>query len=169
MSMARTILWATIIAALAALLQSTLLARLAILHTVPDLALGVLVYTAYVNGTMTGQVTGFTSGLTLDFLSASPLGFNALVRTIVGALTGMLKGTFFLDVAILPMVLCAAATIVKALVAALANFLFAGAIPAYDLGTPTLWIELAYNTLTAPALFAFLNLFKAVLKPRQVG
>lgn len=167
--MARTILWATIIASIAALLQSTLLARLAIFNTVPDLTLGVLVYVAYVNGSMTGQVTGFTSGIALDFLSASPLGFNALIRTIVGALTGMLKGTFFLDVVILPFVLCAVATLVKALIAALASFLFAGAVPAYDLGTPTLWIEMAYNAVSAPALFAFLNLFKAVLKPRQVG
>lgn len=167
--MARTVFWATAIAALAALLQSTLLARLAILHTVPDLALCVLVYTAYVNGTMTGQVTGFTSGVVLDFLSASPLGFNALVRTVIGALAGMLKGTFFLGKAILPMVLCATATLVKALMAAIASFLFAGSVPAYNLGVPTLWIELAYNAAAAPFLFAFLNLFKAVLKPRQVG
>jgi rod shape-determining protein MreD len=167
--MARTVIWATIIAALAALLQSTLLARLAIFHTIPDLALGVLVYTAYVNGTMTGQVTGFTSGFVLDFLSASPLGFNALLRTILGALAGMLKGTFFLDVAILPIALCASATLMKALIAAVVSFLFAGAVPAYNLDTPTLWIELAYNAIAAPPLFAFLNLFKAVLKPRQVG
>ena len=167
--MARTVFWATAIAALAALLQSTLLSRLAILHTVPDLALGVLVYTAYVNGTMTGQVTGFTSGVALDFLSAAPLGFNALVRTVIGALTGLLKGTFFLDVLILPMILCAVATLVKALMIATTGFLFAGAIPVYDFTKPTLWIELAYNAVTAPILFAFLNLFKAVLKPRQVG
>ncbi len=167
--MARTILWATAIAALAALLQSTLLARLAIFHTVPDLALGVLVYVAYVNGTMTGQITGFTSGVALDFLSAAPLGFNALLRTIIGALAGLLKGTFFLDVAVLPMVLCAVATLVKALVAFVVNFLFAGAVPAYQIGSPTLWIELAYNAAAAPFLFAFLNLFKAVLKPRQVS
>jgi rod shape-determining protein MreD len=44
------------------LLQSTLLSRLFMffhIDAVPDIALCVLVYTAYVNGTMTGQVSGF--------------------------------------------------------------------------------------------------------------
>lgn len=165
--MTRTIVWSTAIATVAALIQSTVLAKLAILNAVPDLALGVLVYTAYVNGVMTGQTLGFASGLLLDFLSAAPLGFNAFARTIVGALAGLLKGTFFLDVAVLPMALCAAATLAKALVVWIASVLFAGAVPHYSLTEPLLWTELAYNAITAPLLFALLNLFKAVLKPRK--
>ena len=165
--MTRTIVWSMVISTLAALIQSTVLSKLAILNAVPDLALGVLVYTAYVNGVMTGQTLGFASGLLLDFISASPLGFNAFTRTIVGALAGLLKGTFFLDVAVLPMALCAAATFAKALVVWIASILFAGAVPHYELSSSLLWTELAYNTITAPALFALLNLFKAVLKPRK--
>lgn len=155
------------ISAVAALIQSTILSKLSILNAVPDLALGVLVYTAYVNGVMTGQTLGFASGLLLDFISAAPLGFNAFTRTVIGALTGLLKGTFFLDVAVLPMALCASATLVKALVVWIASVLFAGAVPHYPLSSPLLWTELAYNTITAPALFALLNLFKSVLKPRK--
>ena len=165
--MTRTIVWALVISTIAALIQSTLLSRLAILNAVPDLALGVVVYTAYVNGVMTGQTLGFASGILLDFVSAAPLGFNALIRTLVGASAGLLKGTFFLDVAVLPMVLCALATLLKALLAWLVSLLFAGATPHYALAAPTLWIELAYNTVTAPALFALLNLFKSVLRPRK--
>jgi len=149
------------------LIQSTLLSRLSILNAVPDLALGVLVYTSYVNGVMTGQTLGFGSGLLLDFISAAPLGFNAFTRTIIGALTGLLKGTFFLDVAVLPIILCASATIVKAIVVWIASVLFGGAVPHYSLTSPILWTELAYNAITAPALFALLNLFKSVLKPRK--
>ena len=165
--MTKTIIWAMVIATIAALIQSTLLSRLSILNAVPDLALGVVVYTAYVNGVMTGQSLGFASGILLDFISAAPLGYNALIRTLIGALTGLLKGTFFLDVFILPMLLCGLATMAKALAAWLASLLFAGAIPHYSLSSPTLWIEAAYNIVTAPALFAFLNLFKSVLKPRK--
>ncbi len=165
--MTRTVLWGAAIATAAALIQSTILSRLAILHTVPDLALGVLVYVSYVNGAMTGQTLGFSSGLIIDFISASPLGFNALVRTVVGALTGLLKGTFFLDVAVLPMALCGAATLAKALLVWVTAILFAGAVPHYRLDSPLLWTELAYNVITAPALFALLNLFRSVLKPRK--
>lgn len=165
--MTKTILWALALSAGAALIQSTVFARLEILNAVPDLALGVVVYTAYVNGMMTGQTLGFASGLLLDFISAAPLGYNAFIRTLVGALAGLLKGTFFLDVAVLPMTLCAAATLVKALFAWIASVLFAGAVPSYRLDSPLLWTELAYNTLTAPALFALLNLFRSVLRPRK--
>lgn len=165
--MTRTVLWGLAISTAAALIQSTLLSHLAVLQAVPDLALGVVVYVAYVNGTMTGQTLGFSSGLILDFISAAPLGYNAFVRTIIGALAGLLKGTFFLDVAVLPMALCALATVVKALLVWLAALLFAGAVPHYRLDSPLLWTELAYNTVTAPALFALLNLFRSVLKPRR--
>ncbi len=165
--MSRTIFWATAIALAAAILQSTLLARLAILHVVPDLALGVLIFTAYVNGSMAGQLTGFISGFALDFLSASPMGFNALVRTVIGALSGLMKGTFFLDTFILPMVLCALGTLAKAAIIFVLHLLFGGAVPSYSFTEPTLWIETAVNTVTAPALFALLKTFKRVLYPRK--
>ncbi|GAB1482794.1 rod shape-determining protein MreD [Treponema sp.] len=167
--MKKTVFWSTAIAAIAALLQSTLLSHLAIFNVVPDLALGVLVYTAYVNGTMTGQLSGFSSGLALDFISAAPLGFNALMRTIIGALFGLIKGTFFLDIIILPMALTASATLLKALLAAFLHFLFAGALPAYDFFASTLWIEIGFNALSSPFLFAFLKLFKTVLLPRKAS
>jgi rod shape-determining protein MreD len=100
--MAKNIIWIVVFALIAAILQSTLLARLAIYKAVPDLALGIIVYAAYVNGTMTGQLSGFFSGFFLDFLSSAPLGLNALVRTLIGACVGLMKGTFFLDLVFLP-------------------------------------------------------------------
>ncbi|MFA6507849.1 MAG: rod shape-determining protein MreD [Treponemataceae bacterium] len=165
--MTRTVLWAIAISTGAALIQSTILSRLSILNTVPDLKLGVLVYVSYVNGVMTGQTLGFSSGILLDFISAAPLGYNAFVRTIIGALTGLLKGTFFLDILVLPMALCASATITKAFIAWIVSILFAGTVPHYSLASPILWTEMAYNVVTAPFLFAFLNLFKSVLRPRK--
>lgn len=165
--MIKTIIWATAISAFLALVQSTLLSRLSILHAVPDLTLGVLVYAAYNNGSMTGQLIGFSSGLVIDFLSAAPLGFNTLLRTVIGALTGIIKGAFFLDVFILPMVLCAIATILKAILAWIVSLIFAGVTPHYAINSSSLWLELLYNTLTAPIVFAFLNLFRSVLRPRK--
>jgi rod shape-determining protein MreD len=161
--MAKNTAWALVFSLAAALLQSTLFRRIAPYHTVPDLTLGILVYSAYVNGVMTGQVTGFFSGLLLDFFSASPLGLNALIRTLMGALTGLLKGTFFLGSVFLPMILCAAATLFKALTLFLLHLLLAGAIPHYPLAAPVLWVELMLNTLSAPFLFGLLKLFQPLL------
>jgi len=161
--MVRKIIWSTVFILIAGILQSTLLGRIALFNAVPDLTLGILVYIAYVNGTMTGQVTGFFSGIMLDFLSASPLGYNALVRTIIGALTGLMKGTFFLDIILLPMSLCAGATLVKAIIRNLLHLLFAGSIPAYNFYLPTFWVELGLNIVTAPLLFLFLKLFRTLL------
>ncbi|MDR2257744.1 MAG: rod shape-determining protein MreD [Treponema sp.] len=165
--MAKNVVWTVVFAVIAAVLQSTLLARLAVYQAVPDLALGIVVYSAYVNGTMTGQLAGFFSGVFLDFLSAAPLGLNALIRTLAGALAGLMKGAFFLDVFFLPMALCAAATIVKALALFLLHLLFAGAVPAYSLTAPVLWVELAMNTFLAPFLFGLLKLFQSLLTGRR--
>ncbi|MDR2482533.1 MAG: rod shape-determining protein MreD [Treponema sp.] len=167
--MAKNVIWATVFAVAAILLQSTLLARLAVYHAVPDLALGILVFSAYTNGTMTGQLTGFCSGLLMDFLSAAPLGLNAFIRTILGALGGLMNGTLFLDSLFLPMALCAGATLLKALLYYMLHLLFSGAVPAYALLEPTLWIELTLNTLSAPFLFYFLKLFKSLLTGRREG
>jgi rod shape-determining protein MreD len=161
--MAKKVIWAMVFSLFAALLQSTLLARLAVFHAVPDLALGIIVFTAYTNGTMTGQLAGFFSGFLLDFLSAAPLGFNVLVRTLVGALMGLTKGAFFLGGILLPMILCAGATVIKALTCLLLHFLLAGAVPFYNFGAPVFWVELLFNTLSAPLLFGFLNLFASLL------
>jgi rod shape-determining protein MreD len=147
----------------AALLQSTLLSRLALYHAVPDLALGILVYCAFANGTMTGQLSGFFSGLLLDFFSGAPLGLNTFIRTLLGALTGLLKGAFFLDLIFLPIALCAAATLLKAAFLFLLHLLLAGAVPAYPLSAPVLWVELMLNSLSAPLLFGLLRLFHPLL------
>jgi rod shape-determining protein MreD len=129
----------------------------------PDLTLGILVYSSYVNGTMTGQLTGFFSGIFMDFLSAAPLGLNTFTRTIIGALGGLLRGNFFLDAVILPMILCASATILKAMLFLMLNLLFDGATPAYSFTGPLFWVELLLNTFTAPILFGLLKLFNPLL------
>jgi rod shape-determining protein MreD len=167
--MAKNIIWATVFALIAAILQSTLFSYITVhFHfPVPDLVLGIIVFSAYVNGPMTGQLTGFFSGLLLDFLSAAPLGLNAFIRTLVGALTGLMRGTFFLDLLFLPMILCACATIFKALLLFALNFLFAGTVHAYSFFNLTFWFELLFNALSAPLLFAFLKLFKSLLMERR--
>ncbi|MDR0601202.1 MAG: rod shape-determining protein MreD [Treponema sp.] len=166
--MVRNVIWTVIFAFVAAVLQSTLLRHLALFRAVPDLSLCIVVDSAYVNGAMTGQLSGFFSGLLIDFISAAPLGLNPLIRTLVGALAGFMKGTFFLGAVFLPMILCAAATIVKAASLFVLHLLFADAVPAYPLASPLLWTELFLNAVLAPFLFFLLKRFTPLLSGRRI-
>lgn len=116
---------------------------------------------------MTGQLSGFSSGLLLDFLSEAPLGLNTFVRTTIGALTGFLKGNFFLDIIFLPVALCAGATVLKAVLIYCLHFLFGGAVSSYSLNSPKFFVELLMNAVLAPFLFRFLKLFNNLLVKKR--
>jgi rod shape-determining protein MreD len=158
--MIRSIVWTIIFCIIAGILQSTLITKIALFNVVPDLALCILVYSAYVNGTMTGQVSGFFSGLLLDFLSAAPLGLNCFLRTLIGAITGIFKGSFFLDIIFMPVILCAFATMLKAGILFLLNLILGTVVPSYSFLSSVLWIELGMNCVCAPLLFFLLKRFK---------
>ncbi len=152
--------------ALAVVLQSTLLHWVAIRGVTPDLGLIILVFVAIRRGSMTAQLSGFATGVVEDFMSLSPLGFHAFVRTVVGFIYGLTVGSIFVDPILMPVILTIAATLFKAVISSLlVSFL---AIPAagFSVFTGPLWIEMGYNAVLAPFLFALLGLLK-VLKPQN--
>jgi rod shape-determining protein MreD len=146
--------------ALALLLQSTILSRVAISGVKPDLALIILVFLAIRRGSMVGQFAGFGSGLVEDFISLPPLGFYALVRTIIGFLYGLLEGSLVVDSIFMPFLLIAIATLIKGLLIWLVSVVFSIAPiePLFFGGG--FWIEVGYNSLLAPFFFALMNLIK---------
>jgi len=166
--MIKKIIWTVVFGLIAAILESTLLSHFTLYRAVPDLALGIVVYSASVNGMMVGQVSGFFYGIVQDFLSAAPIGLNALIRALIGALAGLLKGNLLLDVVFIPMILCALATLLKALMLFLLHLLFGEGVHAYPITAPILWAEMALNTITAPFLFAFLKRFKTLLAGKEI-
>ena len=164
--MIKTTISSVILCTVAVVLQSTLLPNFALYQAIPDLVLCIVVFVAYVNGSMTGQISGFFSGLLLDFMSSSPLGLNCLVRTIIGALAGIKKGAFFLDIFLLPVILCGLATLVKAAVFFILFLIFPGFVKTYHLTEPVLWVELGMNCLSAPILFFILKRIKLLRMER---
>jgi rod shape-determining protein MreD len=165
--MIKNVIWTVLLCIIASVLQSTLFAQIAFLGVIPDLALSILVFSAYINGTMTGQISGFFSGLFLDFLSAAPLGLNCLVRTLIGSLIGIFKGSFFLDIFLFPVILCAIATLIKALIIFLLHLLIGSNVPAYSLTSPLFWLELGLNCFSAPFLFLVLKHIKPLVMERS--
>ena len=149
-----------ILAAGCSLLQTTLLRKIAIIGVIPDISLIIIIFSANQNGPFLGEVTGFLSGLIDDFLSLSPLGFHSLYKTIIGFVSGRTKGTILIDPILMPMIFVLIGTILKGVLIFLIALIF-DISPGYmNVFTKFFWIELGYNTLLTPFLFALLRLIK---------
>ena len=73
------------------LVQLTIVGRLPLPGSAPDLVLVLVVAFALAEGPMSGLVTGWSAGLLADALAAHELGRLALAYAIAGYVTGMLK------------------------------------------------------------------------------
>jgi rod shape-determining protein MreD len=162
----RVFLLSTGMIALAIVLQSTVLRWVAIRGVIPDLALIILVFVAIRRGSMTAQLSGFATGIIEDFLSLSPLGFHAFVRTIVGFLYGLTVGSIFVDPILMPVVLTVVATLLKGFLSSVLVALLGIPAEGFSVFAGPLWIEMGYNAVLAPFLFALLSLLK-LLKPQN--
>jgi rod shape-determining protein MreD len=165
----RAMIVAFFIMAACVTLQSTILGRIAIIGVRPDLALIVLMFVALRRGSMTAQIGGFAAGIVEDLVSASPVGFHMLLRTLIGFLYGIFSGNVFLDPLLMPIVLTIAATIIKGLISGLVSLLFGLQSSGFMYFAGRLWIEAGYNALAAPFLFALLNLLRVFKQAEREG
>ena len=78
----------TILTAL--LVQTTIVARLPLPGSAPDLVLVLVLAFALVEGPLSGLITGFTAGLMVDLVTDHQLGRLALAYAVVGYLVGLL-------------------------------------------------------------------------------
>jgi len=165
----KAIVAAFFIMAACVVLQSTILGKVAILGVRPDLALVVLMFVALRRGSMTAQVSGFAAGIVEDLVSASPVGFHMLLRTLIGFLYGIFSGNVFVDPLLMPIVLTIVATILKGVISGLVSLLFGLQSSGFMYFAGRLWIEAGYNALAAPFLFALLNLLKVFRQAEKEG
>lgn len=163
--MTRTVLSTVALLLVLVLLETALLSNIVVLPAVPDLLLLAVLFVAMHNGPMAGTVTGFVSGLFLDFLSAAPLGLNCMLRTAAGFVAGLLRDTLNVTGILIPALLGLVATVVKAVMIQIISFFFPGGIVAYDLLSVEFASELALNTVLAPVMFWLLSLFSSLLAP----
>lgn len=160
--MTRVVLWSVFTVFFVTLVESTIFARLAFLPAIPDLVLLIVVWVSLMNGGSAGATTGFISGLILDFMSAAPIGLNALTKTVTGFIGGRLAGSFNMNRLTLPMFVAAVATLLKALLAFIASLFFGSGVVAYSIIDASFWYEVVVNALCAPPLFALLSLFPSL-------
>ena len=144
------------------IVETSILSNISFLPAVPDLALICVLYFSFLNGKNYGQVSGFLSGLLLDFLSGSPLGFNCLYRTVIGYLSGVFRRTINSSGFIVPSLIGLLATILKVYLIWLIS-LFFKSIKIYNIFTFSFLFELVMNVLLTPLMFKFLNSFRRIL------
>lgn len=75
-------------AATLGIVQSAFLSKIMPLGIVPDIALILLITASWRYGAYTGSISGFLLGISFDMMSLSPLGFFALVYTLIGYFFG---------------------------------------------------------------------------------
>ncbi len=155
--MLRSVLFSVLLLVACTLAQSAWFGAIAVFGVTPDIGLVALIWLSYKNGLVAGPVSGFLGGLAEDFLSASPLGFHAFIKTAVSAAASFLHGSFYIDRLLLPIVLGFAGTIAKAVAAGALFLLFGTKVHAYALFDRILWLEAAYNGLLAPLVFLLLS------------
>ena len=144
------------------LLGTAVFSNLTYLPAIPDFLLIITLFVALNNGSLLAESTGFASGFLLDFLSASPLGLNALLRTILGFVFGLFHDVLNASSLLLQFAYGAIATIIKAIVVYIISFFFNGVVH-YSLFSQIFITEVLLNAIFTPLIFQFLSLFSEVL------
>ena len=142
------------------ILQSVLFTKIEVLPAFPDIAFIVFIFSSISLGSAKAQTIGFLSGLVLDFLSFAPLGFFSLIYAIIGFLLGKMKGKYFIDPVLIPIILTIICCSLRSFMAALIAGLFINdEISFFSL---KFLIEIGMNLVLAPIIIALLKLFKSI-------
>lgn len=125
------------------LLQGTFLSGINQSGLMPDLSFLVLIYFAFMTGSLEGVAAGFLYGLFMDVLTSVPFGFHSLCFTVLGYIAGKFKGTIQLDLILMPLLLI--------FVALVTRWIFM-IIEALVLGTDALFLQLLQWPMLMQAL-----------------
>lgn len=142
--------------------ETAILTNIVFLPVIPDLLLLFTVYVSIHRGSLIGETNGFFSGLFLDVLSASPLGLNALLRTVVGFIAGLFYLTLNTNGFIVPVFLGFCATLLKALLQQILSFFFPNIVYTYSFLNVNIWLECIVNGLLSPVLFYLFSKFRSL-------
>ncbi len=154
-----------------ALLETAVLSNIVILPAVPDIILLCSLYFSLQNGKLYGVSGGFVSGLLMDFFSAVPFGFNCLLRTIFGYISGVFNKSLNINGVFFPVLLGICATVIKVFIIRLISLFYPNVIINYQIFSAAFGFELLLNGIFCPLVFRFLDVFKntLLLNPEKVS
>ena len=130
----------------------------------PDLVLICCIYFSLLNGKLYGEISGFISGIFLDFITGVPLGLNCIFRTIIGYVTGFFSNTIIISGIVIPMLSVGLATLTKKLLLFFISLFFPKlSLNIYSIISYEFLFEFCANIILAPVIFKFLSFFKKQL------
>ncbi len=141
------------------LLQSTIFKALAIASVSPNLLIVLTASFGLMRGKKEGLFVGFFSGLLIDLLFGSVIGFYALIYMVIGFCNGFFKQSFFPDEIRLPIILIALSDFFSNLLVYFFLFWFRGRFAFGYYLLHTILPELVYTMIVAILLyFIFLKI-----------
>ncbi len=162
--MVRSLLISTLFLFAATIIESSILSNISFLLVVPDLVLICCIYFSLLNGKLYGEVSGFISGLFLDFITGVPFGFNCVFRTLIGYITGLFSNTIIISGLVIPIASVGIATLTKKLLIFLISLFFPKlSLNVYSIISYEFLFEFCANIILAPVVFKFLSFFKPQL------
>ena len=154
-----------VIIIVALVIQLTLINLVTILGVKPDLIMVVVVVFSLRKGEKEGIISGFTSGLLQDIFSTGLLGINALAKTVVGFICGILKEKIFHEhiLFIIPII-----TFISSFLQSIVIFLL---LRAFGIDYNLVWSlkqialpEALYSSLLSPFIFLAINKLFQMIK-----
>ncbi len=149
-----------------ALLETAILSNITVLPAIPDMVLLASIYISFLNGRGMGEITGFSSGLILDFLSASPFGFNCIFRTLISYIAGFFGGSVNFKGFFIPFMAGLFGTLSKAIFIWILSLFYTSVIR-YDILSLPFLFELFANALLAPLVFKLMDAFSRNLSANK--
>ena len=166
--MVKSMLITTLILFSATIIESSILSNISFLLVVPDLVLICSIYFSLLNGKVYGEVSGFISGVFLDFITGVPFGLNCVFRTLMGYLFGLFSETIIISGLVIPMTSVAIGTVAKKLLIFFISLLFPKlSLNIYSIISYQFLFEFVANIILAPIVFKFLSFFKTNLSIRD--
>lgn len=162
--MVKSILISTLILFSAVIIEASVLSNISFLLVVPDLVLICCVYFSLLNGKLYGEISGFISGIFLDFITGVPLGLNCILRIIIGYIGGLFSQTIIISGIVIPVASVGIATVAKKILLFLVTLVFPKInLNVYGFISYEFLFEFTANILLAPFIFKFLSFFKTQL------
>ena len=158
----------TVIIITAIVLQTTVFADMRLLGAKPELLYLVTIVIALIEGSPSGAVTGFASGMAEDFLLNQPKGITALTLTLLGYSVGLASQYIVTQSALVPVVFVGIGTflgvIFNRVVALLLGQVEASAVFVVRIALLTA----LYNAILTPLLHPVVRRLTQASRPQRV-
>ena len=138
-------------------LQTTLLKYIAIYGIKPNLIIVFIIVTALVRGNVEGGTVGFFSGLAMDMLFGTVLGFYALFGLFLGIAAGSVNRRLFRENLLVVVFFTFVYSVVYESVVYILNTVMSGNIELLYSLTRIILPEAAYNCAAGVLIYALLN------------